>query len=167
MTTHIRTRPLLFRQIGRLLRRHPQPTEQPKQPRENTEPQTRPSTQLSVCVPSLPPQTFIDYAADGDEPADLALQDLIPAGLAAFNQPHFVPMPALSPQPSETAPACPINACFLSERPFTEKEMNDAELAELIPLELSKLNIPPRKNTKKKVPVTQTPLPDLSKLKKS
>jgi hypothetical protein len=44
--------------------------------------------------------------------------------------------------------------------------MNDAELAELIPLELRKLNISPKKNRKKAASVTKKPLPDLSKLKK-
>ena len=40
---------------------------------------------------------FIDYAAEGDEPADLLLSDLIPPQLSELNLPH-------APQPSVRCP---------------------------------------------------------------
>ena len=41
----------------------------------------------------------------------------------------------------QIGPSCLINACRLEDRPLTETEMEAAELAELIPTELSKLDI--------------------------
>ncbi|MGD1895961.1 MAG: hypothetical protein ACFB16_03305, partial [Phormidesmis sp.] len=99
-------------------------------------PQTQPKKLkvISVVKPFSPPPTFIDYAGEGDEPADLALITLIPEGLESLN------LPGAPPPAQPQAPACVINACKLTDRPLTVEATTAAELAELIPLNLSSLD---------------------------
>ena len=76
------------------------------------------------------PQNFIDYAAEGDEPADLALADMVPPGLALLNL------------PSASLPANIKNSLSLAQSHSTQSFEIDAdilELEELIPQGLSAL----------------------------
>jgi two-component system, chemotaxis family, sensor histidine kinase and response regulator PixL len=76
-----------------------------------------------------PPDPLIDYAIDDDEPADLALIDLIPVGLASVN----LSAPRAETSTAEaTTPPWPNLARSLSD---------EDELANLAPLELSSLSL--------------------------
>lgn len=92
------------------------------------------------------PDTFIDYAAEGDEPADLALADLAPLDLSSIN------LPSTSSCDANAKPSTGITA----EQEALE---DDAELAELMPLELNTLSVAPKELD---TPDTLEPLPDLS-----
>lgn len=75
-------------------------------------------------------QNFIDYAAEGDEPADLALADMVPPGLALLNL------------PCASSPAEIKNTLSLAPSNSTQSFEIDAdtlELEELIPPGLSAL----------------------------
>ena len=103
---------------------------------------TQPSTlAANVVLPFSAPPIFIVYAAEGDEPADLALIELIPTGLKAFNLPYV-------PVTEEALPAAPSatnNICPLTDRPSSAEAMSQAtvaaDLSELTPIELTSLNI--------------------------
>lgn len=76
------------------------------------------------------PQNFIDYAAEGEEPADLALADMVPPGLALLNL------------PGASLPADIKNNLSLAPSNLTQPFETDAdilELEELIPQGLSAL----------------------------
>ncbi len=117
------------------------------------------AVEVRVVSPFLPPTVFIDYAAEGDEPADLALTELIPDGLRSLNLPHC------RAQASETLID---NTCALAIRlpvePETEEDIAAAELAELIPLELSNLDRTFGQLTKQ---ADSSPLPNLENLKRT
>ncbi|MEM6868234.1 MAG: hypothetical protein AAF528_07625, partial [Cyanobacteria bacterium P01_C01_bin.121] len=69
----------------------------------------------------------------------------------------------------QIGPSCLINACRLEDRPLTETEMEAAELAELIPTELSKLDIARAKAAIALKENRSSPLalPDLATLERS
>lgn len=73
----------------------------------------------SSTAPFSVPANFVDYASEGDEPANLALFDLVPSSLSEVNQPF---------------------AQFTSEADFNS---DSADLADLPPLDLSALTIDP------------------------
>ncbi len=81
------------------------------------------------------PAVFDDYAVEGEEPADLALLDLIPADLALLNLPLNLPCAVSAASPNSTALA--VNASAQTD--LTEDEN---ELSCLIPTELSNLSQP-------------------------
>ena len=108
-----------------------------KKPTKSTQSPAHP-TEVEVVIPLAPPTRLLGDDSDGEEPADLALTELIPAGLSALNLPHYQEAQSLEAQ---IGPACLINACRLEDRPLTETEMEAEELAELIPTEPSKLDI--------------------------
>lgn len=93
----------------------------------------------AINVEIMPPfavlTSFEDYAADGEEPADLALLDLIPAELAELNLPYGQSN-AGQTDASEQA----FGLCL--DRPLTEAEKIAAEMADFTPVGLSSLNIP-------------------------
>ncbi|MGD1863368.1 MAG: hypothetical protein ACFB0D_02315 [Phormidesmis sp.] len=136
-----------------------------KKPTKSTQSPAHP-TEVEVVIPLAPPTRLLGDDSDGEEPADLALTELIPAGLSALNLPHYQEAQSLEAQ---IGPACLINACRLEDRPLTETEMEAAELAELIPTALSKLNIARAKAAiaMKEVRVTPQPLPDLATLQRT
>lgn len=76
------------------------------------------------------PQNFIDYAAEGEEPADLALADLTPSDLSLVN----LPSAQASTQSTDPSPA------RIETDPETDPD--SAELGELIP-DLSAFSQPP------------------------
>jgi chemotaxis protein histidine kinase CheA/ActR/RegA family two-component response regulator len=76
-----------------------------------------------------PPEPLIDYAIDDDEPADLALIDLIPADLASVN------LPVAHAETNEPHAVTPWSN--LGRSPSDE----DNELAQLAPLALSSLSL--------------------------
>ncbi|MEM6867360.1 MAG: hypothetical protein AAF528_03150 [Cyanobacteria bacterium P01_C01_bin.121] len=119
---------------------------------------------VEVSAPLLPPEPFLDDITDAEVPAELELIDLIPAGLSVFNLPHY--QETLEEQ---IGPSCLINACRLEDRPLTETEMEAAELAELIPTELSKLDIARAKAAIALKENRSSPLalPDLATLERS
>jgi hypothetical protein len=71
------------------------------------------------------PESFIDYAAEGEEPADLALLDLIPPDLALLNL------------PSAQAIAQPIAQTHRYAETVVIAVDEQVELAELIPQSLN------------------------------
>ncbi len=77
----------------------------------------------------LVPPNFIDYAAEGEEPADLALADMVPPGLALLNL------------PCASLPADLKNSLLLAQSNSTQSEIeaDSAELEELIPQGLNAL----------------------------
>ncbi|MEL6470042.1 MAG: hypothetical protein AAFQ74_09960 [Cyanobacteria bacterium J06623_4] len=101
---------------------------------------------VEVIAPLTAPDSFYDYAADGDEPADLALTSLIPSELALLNLPHARPeaMPIQTTDPS-----------------LSSSDVLAADLADLTPAGLISLNL-----QKKARPTLEgkQPLPDLSSL---
>lgn len=123
-------------------------------------------TEVEIVTALRPPTPFLNDATEGEEPADLALIELIPAGLSAFNLPHYQETQALDDQ---IGPACLINACRLEDRPLTEAEMETTELEDLIPAELSKLNIARAKAAvaMKELKARPQPLPDLATLQRA
>ena len=79
-------------------------------------------------------QNFIDYAAEGDEPADLALADMVPPSLALLNLPC-----ASSPAEIENSLSlASSNSTQFSAQTF-EIDADTLELEELIPQGLSAL----------------------------
>ncbi len=74
--------------------------------------------------PDFASKNFVDYAAEGDEPADLALADLAPPDLASMN------LPLAS------------NKSLIPVSPDTDND----ELSQLIPLSLSSLSQAPQKD---------------------
>jgi len=160
MTTQTSAQFSLFQRIATFFTTH----STPRRNTENIDDAAQP-TGIEVVAPLMPPTHFLTDDTEGEEPADLALVELIPAGLSAFNLPHCTAAQSLDTQ---IGPACLINACRLEDRPLTETEMEAADLAELIPAGLSKLDIARAKAAlaMKEVRVAPQPLPDLSKLQK-
>lgn len=92
---------------------------------------------------------FADYA-EGDEPTDLALLDLIPAELALLNLPGTQPKQQSKKSFAEVADTLSTHA--LTEESLSKESFDDEQyLADLIPLELSELSED-----------TEKTLPDLS-----
>jgi hypothetical protein len=75
------------------------------------------------------PESFIDYAAEGEEPADLALLDLIPPDLALLNLP--------SAQAIAQSIAQPIAQTHRHAETVVIAVDEQVELAELIPQSLN------------------------------
>ncbi|MEL6938434.1 MAG: hypothetical protein AAFO84_04505 [Cyanobacteria bacterium J06598_1] len=147
MTTQILKQKTFFQRFGNLLtgnREGPQSISARDQPK---------ALEASVVLPFSPPAVFVDYSAEGDEPADLALIELIPAGLKSLNLPYTEPSPGES-----SAPVYSVNACPLSDRPLTETEMTATELAELVPLNLSSLNKAPKSTNSKTIAIQKVTL---------
>ncbi len=121
-------------------------------------------TEGEVITPLLPLVHFLDDVTDGEEPADLALTDLIPSGLSAFDLPRCEQVLY-----EQIGPSCLINACRLEDRPLTEAEQETAELVELIPVELSKLDVARTKAAiaLKENRLMPAPLPDLTTLQRA
>lgn len=104
-------------------------------------------------VPLAAPDTFVDYAAEGEEPADLALADLTPADLSVMDLPDAQPIEmskalVAAQQPNledldELAELAPASLTALSQVPQNQQndslnlvsgsEINDGET--LIPLD--------------------------------
>ncbi|MEL7224955.1 MAG: hypothetical protein AAF810_16630 [Cyanobacteria bacterium P01_D01_bin.36] len=161
MTTQLGSQPSLFHKIATFF---PGSSTRKASTKQSNAGAAQPEgTVVEVATPLVPLATFDDYAVDDDEPADLALVDLIPPGLSAFNLPHYE---ETQPLDAQIGPACLINACRLEDRPLTETEMEAAELEDLIPAELSKLNIARAKAAiaMKEERTTPQPLPDLATL---
>lgn len=76
------------------------------------------------------PQNFIDYAAEGEEPADLALADMVPSGLALLN----LPSPSLPADMKNSLSLAPSNSTQ-----YFKIDPDILELEELIPQGLSAL----------------------------
>lgn len=126
---------------------------------------TLPSAKKMVEVEvSTMPNSFDDYTDEGDEPADMALGDLVPIELAAFNLPKQQTVSAI-------AKSAPINP--KTNGPKTDSPKTDAAepvvtadvstLAnDLVPTELTQLNLQPK--SKKS---SQNPLPNLASLTRS
>ncbi len=79
--------------------------------------------------PDFAPTNFFDYAAEGDEPADLALADLAPPGLASMNLPStqnksLIPI-AIDPDDNELAQLIPLNLSNLSQAPQGNESLTD------------------------------------------
>ena len=144
----------LFHKLGLLLTGSSKSLSTRTQSPDRIQPQT---LSVEIVPPFAVLTTFDDYAAEGDEPADLALQDLIPAGLSELDlpQPHSASKP-LQPA-TDKPPSCPLPA-----RPLTDDEQLSADMNELTPAGLSQLNL-----SIAKVPSKQHPLPDLSALSRS
>ena len=104
---------------------------------ENSEAELRnPELAPPVAVLESPTfQAFTDYA-DGDEPADLALIELIPAELALLNLPGTQTKQQTALALAEIADAQPANL-LSGEESFEDDEQY---LADLIPFELSELS---------------------------
>jgi len=151
MTSQSSAPKTLLQQIGLLL------TGSTRNPAARSDSRQQPQAiEVQVIPPFLPPPVFIDYAAEGDEPADLALTELIPAGLQAFNLPHCPTQASDLPVVASARP--------LAARSLTEQEMAAAELSELIPLDLSRLD---RTFGQSVQPPSSAPLPDLANLKRT
>jgi len=117
-------------------------------PTSQTEPEVTSNAIPGVEVEvSSTPNSFEDFAAEGDEPADMALTDLVPIELAAFNLPQF--------QSAERH----------SERIAGTDSAEAANLInELVPSELTQLNLQPKSSRPKSSKSNSTPLPDLASL---
>ena len=108
----------LTRPIGTSSKSSSASTKTSRQKSSVTEPLTAESE------PAFAPKNFVDYAAEGDEPADLALADLAPPDLASMNLPS-VSSKSLIPISTDT---------------------DDSELSQLIPLNLSSLSQSPQED---------------------
>ncbi len=126
----------------------------------STSPHQQPQAiEAQFVLPFSPPLVFIDYAAEGDEPADLALIELIPPGLNDFNRPTGQ---------NHSDEASVNNICAIAPRPMTEQEVTEAELAELIPLDLSSLDRDSDAAIRKSTHLPNSaPLPNLADLKRT
>lgn len=89
------------------------------------------------------PDTFIDYAAEGEEPADLALADLAPPALSAMNLPDLKtsdsskaliasPLSAPNADVDELADLAPSDLSSLSQQPEEQLELSPVS-SELLP----------------------------------
>lgn len=154
MTSQTSAPKTLLQQIGLLL------TGSTRNPATRADSRQQPQAiEVQVIPPFLPPPVFIDYAAEGDEPADLALTELIPVGLQALNLPHC---------PTQASEPPANRACALATRPLTEQEVVAAELAELIPLDLSSLDRSPGRTFGQSTnSPASSPLPNLASLKRT
>lgn len=167
MTTHSPHKKTLLRQLGNLL------TGDRKQPlaADSADSRNQPKAlETNVVLPFSPPPVFIDYAAEGDEPADLALIELIPTGLKSLNLPYASPASATKPAQFSEPNHQPNNTCHLIDRPTSLEAMNQAvvaaELTDLTPLELTSLNIAPQKSRSQKLAAI-APKPQASSLEQN
>ncbi|MEO1391713.1 MAG: hybrid sensor histidine kinase/response regulator [Cyanobacteria bacterium J06634_5] len=108
--------------------------------------QSSASTETTVNTTFLAPETFIDYSAEGDEPADLALADLTPTDLSSIDLPRAQ---AADQRKTQTQASL-------------QNETDEAvELAELTPTALNDLALSSLDNISEQA---LEPLPDLSTL---
>ena len=149
MTTHSDNRSpskkTLLRQLGNLLT-----GDRPVPIPSSAESRNQPTTiNTSIALPFLAPTVFIDYAAEGDEPADLALTDLIPVGLKALNRPYSPPETAEPKEPNGSQPSVTRRLDLPTYRYSSQEEMIQTtvaeELAELTPMELTSLDVHPQR----------------------
>ncbi|MEL6158103.1 MAG: hypothetical protein AAFQ40_11985 [Cyanobacteria bacterium J06623_5] len=163
MTTHLSAKPNFFQRLGAFLTG---PASEEGAPTGRARKRIKQANQLhavEVVTPLVAPDSFLDYAADGDEPADLALTSLIPPELALLNLPHAQPK-AMQIQPIQLTSA-PSSAALSSTTSSNLARSNSdilaADLADLTPAGLVSLNL-----QKKDSPTNyyKQPLPDLSSL---
>ena len=88
-----------------------------------------PDSLLAEPEPDFAPKNFIDYAAEGDEPADLALADLAPPELASMNlssaqNKSLIPV-TIDPEGEDLSQLIPLNLGSLSQAPQESEKLPD------------------------------------------
>ncbi|MEO1620329.1 MAG: hypothetical protein AAFU53_04755 [Cyanobacteria bacterium J06632_3] len=117
--------------------------------------------EVEVTGPLAVPDSFIDYAAEGEEPADLALTALIPIGLAEFNLSNRQSGHQQSSQQfMSTIDGSRSLAATSQPSENMLADILDDDIADLIPDNLVSLNLKP----KSPIVISQQPLPNLSTL---